>query len=161
MYFSRRNNPLLAPRSFRAEVSTLLTYAWKTYSRFVIREEGGSLVTWPSDETSKGWGGNVSHTRYRSGYRRRTVFKPVFEYREYSRWKTVPFEIRPFVDRRREQFPPFARIVATFRQWEPRISRLKRFVRIESCNVVQPRRSNKRPTQFSWVFLALSLPLPT
>lgn len=60
----------------------------------------------------------------------------------------VPFRTK--FDRTERTISPSARIVATFRQWEPRIPRLKRSFASGRTTTFQ---------QLSWVFLALPLKL--
>lgn len=112
----------------------------KTYSRFVIRErEGGrSLVTWPATT----W--NDGEERVARTTNVIETVSPYFQSRSnienFSAEKAAPFRrnstiCRAYREREREQ-SPLARIVATFRQWEPRIPRLKRsLVSSSSYNV--------------------------
>lgn len=110
----------------------------KTYSRFVIREREGRRPRNVACNDLKRWR-NVSRAQRTLSKRFHRISNPVRISRISRPRKRLPSdEIRPFVElteRKREQ-SPLARIVATFRQWEPRIPRLKRsLVSSSSYNV--------------------------
>lgn len=142
MYFSRRGATLSRPSptvTDPSEVSTLLTYAWKNlFALCHSRERGGKGPRNVACNDLKRWGGTcrAHNERYRNGF---TVFPIPFEYREFlgreSGSLPTKFDHLSSLQREREQ-SPLARIVATFRQWEPRIPRLKRsLVSSSSYNV--------------------------